>query len=161
VGFLLDDSELRLFDIIVTDNVAAGGDDINYYSVNKAASIVDPLYGEYIKRQVDGPWLIPANVKWPERRPIAGETGFTVEFDGLAVVARSHLDQNNAPYPYENDILEMWRTPYHDADSLGKGMFFDIIAIKTDGHLNDTATFTKFILTLKRRPEFGAERRLP
>ncbi len=161
MGFLLDSSELRLFDIVTSDHTAAGGDDVNYYSVNKHESKVDPLYGEYTKRQVDGPWRLPAAITWPDRQPAPGETGFTVEWDGKIEIARVHLDDRTAPYPTEDDVFEFWRSPYHDATSLGQGMFFDVIKVVTDGHLNDAASFTKFIVTLKRRTDYAAERRLP
>lgn len=160
MGFILDGSELRIFDSVTSDQTAAAGDDVNYYSLNKQASTVDPLYGEYITRQMDGPWRISASVTWAKRTPMPSETGYTVEFDGECKIARVHLDEKSAPYPTEDDIIEMFRTPYHDADSLGRGLFFDVIKADSDGYINDSPNFTKFVLTLKRRPQFGAERKV-
>jgi hypothetical protein len=101
-----------------------------------------------------------AIVKYPEYEPLADESGFGREWDAQVTISRVSLDESNAPYPSEMDIIEMWRTPYHDAWSMGKGMFFDVIKAKNDGHINDSPTFTQFVLLLKRRSQFGAERRI-
>lgn len=160
MGFVLDGSELRIFDVVTSDQTVSAGEEVNYYSVNKQTSKVDPLYGEYKHRQVDGPWRLPAAVAWPARNPQSTESGFTVEFDSQCVIARYHLDKDNVPYPTEGDMIEMFRSPYADADSMGQGYFFDIIKITADGHLNDTGNFTKFTLVLKRRPQYAPERKL-
>ena len=160
MGSLLDDSERALFDSVTTDLNRLAGDQINYYSMNRPNTKIDPLYGEAMERSIDGPYRVAAWVKWPQQNPEADEHGFGFTFDGEAVIARAELDKVRAPYPYEGDILEMWRTPFHDADSLGKGLFFDIIRVQNDGHVNDSPSFVQFRMTLKRRTQFGAERKL-
>lgn len=160
MGKILDGSELPLFDSIASDLNEAAGDIVNYYSNNKQMSKIDPIYGEYSKRQTDGPWRLPAKVDWPQQAPMSGETGYTVEFDGKVTISRIHFEQKNAPYPAEDDVIEMWRTPFHDVDSMGQGLYFDIVKVDNDGHVNDSPLFVQFILTLKRRPQFGAERRV-
>lgn len=164
MGKVLDDSELELFDCINQDMAELAGVEINFYGYDtndcQNRQKVDPLYGEPTEREIAGPFRVMAIVKYPEYEPLAEEAGFGREWDAQVTISRAILDEKNAPYPSETDIIEMWRTPYHDAWSMGKGMFFDVIKAKHDGHINGTATFTQFILTLKRRSQFGAERRL-
>ena len=160
MGRLIDGSELDFFDGVASDMNDLAGEEINYYSSNKEKSKIDPLYGEYTEHKIDGPWKVPAVPKWPEQNPVTGETGYTVEFDGICTISRVHLEEKHAPYPVEGDIVEFWRTPYHDADSMGKGLFFDVIKVNSKGYLNDSPNFVQFVLTLKRRPQFGAERKL-
>ena len=161
---VLDDSEVELFDCINKDMAEMAGVEINYYGYDTGncqnRQKVDPLYGESTEREIAGPFRVPAIVKYPEYQPLAEESGFGREWDARVTISRSHLDDIGAPYPSETDIIEMWRTPYHDAWSMGKGMFFDVIKAKHDGHINDSPTFTQFVLDLKRRSQFGAERRL-
>ena len=159
MGTILDGSELFFFDSVNSNMTEAAGIEVNYYSMNKQGSVIDPLYGEYAQREVDGPWRLSAKAEWPQRSPISGEAGYTVEFDGKCTISRVHFEEKHAPYPIEGDVLEMWRTPYHDINSLG-GLFFDILKVLNDGHLNDSPTFTQFVMTLKRRPQFAPERRL-
>lgn len=164
MGTVLDDSEVELFDCINSDLIELAGVEINFYgydptSVSNRAKI-DPLYGEPTSRDIDGPIRIPALVKYPEYQPLTEESGFGREWDAQITISRAHLDERNAPYPSEGDIVEMWRTPYHDKWSMGKGMFFDVLKAKHDGHINDTPSFTQFLLTVKRRTQFGAERRV-
>jgi hypothetical protein len=164
MGKVLDDSELELFDCINQDMIDLVGVEINYYGYDVNAvqnrQKVDPLYGEPTERNFAGPFRVMAYIQYPEYEPLAEEVGFGREWDAQVVLSRSHLDQINAPYPSEADIIEMWRTPYHDQWSLGKGMFFDVTKAKHDGHINDSPTFTQFRLFLKRRSQFGAERRI-
>jgi len=169
MGKVLDDCELELFDCINQDLIELAGTEINFYANESGGSPrsslearrkVDPLYGEPTERTIKGPIRLMGFVEYPEYSPMAEETGFGREWDAQVVISRASLDEKNAPYPSEMDIIELWRTPYHDAWSLGKGMFFDVIKAKHDGHINDTPTFTQFRLTLKRRSQFGAERRV-
>lgn len=160
MGRVLDGSEVSIHDIVISDYKEAGGDEINYYSTDKQASTVDPVYGEYSDRHIDGPWNLPAIFKWPQQNPAVGDAGYTVEFDGKCYISRFHFEDKNAPYPIENDVIEAWRTPYHDEDSMGKGLFFDIIQVNNKGHINDSAVFVEFELILKRRPQYSAERRI-
>lgn len=164
MGKVLDDSELGIFDCINQDLIELTGVEINYYAYDATAVVnrskVDPLYGEPTERNINGPIRIMALVKYPEYQPLTEDSGFSREWDAEVIISRGSLDDKNAPYPSEADMIEMWRTPYHDTWSMGKGMFFDVIRAKHDGHLNDSPTFTQFRLTLKRRSQFGAERRI-
>jgi len=165
MGKVLDGSEVDLFDCINQDMIDLTGEEINYYAYD-ATSIrnrqkVDPLYGEPTERDFGGsPHRVMALVKYPEYEPLTEEVGFGREWDATVTISRASLDEKNLPYPSEADIIEMWRTPYHDRWSMGKGMFFDVIKAKHDGHINDSPTFTQFVLTIKRRSQFGAERRI-
>ena len=160
MGSLYDDSELSLFDSYSTELPGISGDEVNYYAMNRAKTKIDPLYGEPSERGIDGPFRLNAYVQWPQFQPEAGEQGFGFEFDASCVIARATLEEANAPYPFEADILEFWRTPYHDAKSLGKGLFFDVIKVQNEGHIHDSPSFVNFKLFLKRRTQFGAERRV-
>ncbi len=160
IGKVIDGSEVFIHDMVASDLNEAAGDEINYYSLNKDSSTIDPLYGEFIDRDIDGPWKLPALVAWDQQTPMTGEAGYTVEFNGKCTISRVHFEDFHAPYPIEGDIIEMWRTPYHDIDSMGLGLFFDVVQVNNDGHINDSPTFIQFILILKRRPQFGPERRI-
>lgn len=164
MGKILDDSEVGVFDCINQDLIELTGVEINYYAYDVTAAQnrtkIDPLYGEPRERVMQGPLRIMAMVKYPEYNPLAEESGFGREWDAEVIISRAALDQKGLPYPSESDIIEMWRTPYHDMWSMGKGMFFDVVKSKHDGHINDSPTFTQFRLTLKRRSQFGAERRV-
>ena len=160
MGKLLSDCDAAYFSVTNADLNELSGDEINYYPMNPVSGKIDPLYGEHTERTPGGPYRIWASVSWPEINPQPGEAAFGVEFDGMVWISRLHLDKANAPYPSEGDIIEMWRTPYHDANSRGKGYFFDIIKAQNDGHVNDSPSFVQFKLVLKRRSQFNAERRL-
>jgi hypothetical protein len=164
MGKVLDDSEVDLFDCINSDMIELTGVEINYYPHNAQSPVnrrkIDPLYGERTEPIAAEPQRNKAIVKYPEYEPMAEESGFAREWDAKVILSRAMLDEKNLPYPSEADVIEMWRTPYHDMWSMGKGLFFDVIKAKHDGHINDTPTFTQFELTLKRRSQFGAERRI-
>jgi hypothetical protein len=164
MGKVLDDSELELFDCINQDMIELTGEEINYYPHDAqspaARRTVDPLYGERTEAIITQANRIMALVKYPEYEALTEESGFSREWDATVTISRAMLDEKNLPYPSEADVIEMWRTPYHDRWSMGKGMFFDVLKAKHDGHLNDSPTFTQFVLTLKRRSQFGAERRI-
>lgn len=160
MGTLLDDSEQEFFDCIASEITEMAGEPVNYYSLNRAKTKIDPLYGEATDRKWEGPFRVMAYVQFPNPEVIADEHGFGFDFDGMVTIPRTNLDKLKAPYPFEADVIEMWRTPYHDADSLGQGLFFDVIKVQNDGHINDSPIFVQFKLTLKRRTQFGAERRL-
>jgi len=164
MGKILDDSELEIFDCINSDLNELAGVKVNYYGYNPFSeaniALTDPLYGEPTERCFDGPFSVWAIVTYPDYQPLAEESGFGREWDSIITISRSHLDDVSAPYPSEGDIIEMWRTPFHDAWSMGEGMFFDVTKSLHDGHINDTPTFTQFKLSVKRRSQFGAERRI-
>lgn len=160
MGRLLDDSEIQLFDCIASELTELAGEEINYYGMANDEATIDPLYGEFVSRKVAGPFRIFAWLSWPQNRPDPSEQGFGEEWDGEVVISRSALDSVNAPYPHHGDVIEAWRTPYHDAVSQGKGMFFDIIQIQNEGHINDSPSFVQFRGKIKRRSEFGAERKI-
>lgn len=168
-GRILDDSEKDFFDCINSELNELSGCEVNYYAyqtaqngdeVSRVRTKMDPLYGEAKERVIAGPFRIMAQVKYPEYSPVSDEGGFGRTFDAEVTISRIHLDEQNLPYPSEADIIEMWRTPYHDDQAKGKGLFFDVVKAWNDGHINDTPTFTQFKLQLKRRTQFGAERRI-
>lgn len=160
MGRLLDDSEMALFDCIASDLNELAGDEVNFYGQDIPNSTIDPLYGEPSDRAILPPVRLWAYVKWPDESPDPSEQGFASDFDGKVVISRVAFENAHSPYPYEGDIVEIWRTPYHDANSLGRGMFFDVIKVTNDGHINDTSSFVQFELTLRRRTQYGAERKI-
>lgn len=174
MGKVLDGSEVELFDCINQDLIELAGEEINYYAQGDPRSKktrgkrrdgqgrIDPLYGEYTDASEPRfqAHRVMALIKYPEYTVLAEETGFGREWDAMVYISRAALDEKNLPYPSEADVVELWRTPYHDRWSMGKGMFFDVLKAKHDGHINDSPTFTQFELTLKRRSQFGAERRI-
>lgn len=164
MGRVLDDSEQKLFDCINSDLIELTGVKVNLYGYDPTTPAnrakIDPLYGEPTERDLTGPARIWALVKYPEYTPLTEESGFGRDWDAEVIISRFHLDEQNLAYPSESDIVELWRTPYHDAWSMGKGLFFDVVKAKHDGHINDSPTFTQFKLTVKRRSQFGAERRI-
>lgn len=164
MGKILDDSELDMFDSINADLVELAGTEVNFYAYDPTSKEnkkdIDPLYGEPTERKILGPFRLHAIIKYPEHEPTVGEEGFGREWDGEAVFSRWHLDKAHAPYPSEGDIVELWRTPFHDQWSLGKGMYFDVIRVKPDGHLNGMPAFTQFRCTLKRRSQYAPERKI-
>jgi hypothetical protein len=160
MGRLLNDCDASYFDKINAEVNELSGEEVNYYAMNAVAGKVDPLYGEHTERSPDGPYKVWGSISWPQMSVNTTESGIGVDFDGMITVSRSHLDQRNIPYPSEGDIMEFWRTPYHDVNSRGKGLFFDIIKAEGDGYVNDSPIFTQFKIYLKRRSQYGAERRI-
>lgn len=164
MGRVLNDCDRDLFDKINSDLNELAGIEVNYYGYDPYSTEnvkhIDPLYGEPTERELSGPWRVVAIVKYPTYQPIADESGFGRDWDAEVFISRIHLEEKNAPYPSEGDVIEMWRTPFHDAWSMGEGMFFDVIKAQHDGHVNDSPSFTQFKLGLKRRSQFGAERRI-
>ena len=164
MGRVLNDCERDLFDKINRELNELAGVQINYYGYNPFdpdnCVNIDPLYGEPEDRNFAGPYRVWALVKYPEYQPLAEEVGFGRDWDAVVTISRSHLDEQGAPYPTEGDVIEMWRTPFHDAWSMGVGLFFDVIKASPDGYINDSPSFTQFKLGVKRRSQFGAERRI-
>lgn len=160
MGKLFNDRELDFFDSINAELIALAGERINYYSQNRNCSKMDPLYGEFTERNFDGPYEMEALFRWPPMTTTSSEQGLGFEWQCEVVMSRSLVEKAHAPYPQEGDIVEVWRTPFHDANSRGKGMFFDIIQVQSDGQVFDSPSFTQFKCTLKRRSEFAAERKI-
>ena len=160
MGRLLNDCEAGYFDSIASEVNSLAGTQINFYNLRPVAGEIDPLYGEHTSRAPVGPIKMWATFEWPQVTPESGEPGFHLEFDCQCYIARVDFDKINAEYPYEGDVIEAWRTPYHIERSKGTGLFFDVIKVENDGHVNDSPTFVQFRLSLKRRTEYNAERRL-
>lgn len=160
MGKLLCEREVDFFDIFVVEQIELAGEEVNFYGQDLVKTKIHPLFGEPTQRVIGGPTRMYALVKWPASTIDAGEHGFGVEFDSMVTIARKTFEDKHSEFPYPGDIIEMWRTPYHDAASLGSGLFFDVIKVDTKGHVHDSALFTKFEMTLKRRTQYGAERKI-
>jgi hypothetical protein len=165
--FELNDNEKAFFDSIAQEQIDIAGTVADFFSQQVEQSTRDPLYDEPTERVWSQPYRIKVWVAWPQSAPVVGEHGFKFEFTGQAWIPRKTLEDANAPAPFEGDVLRFWKLPFFDDFGVArdkrltnKGWFFDVTNSDPDGHINDTATFVGFKLDLKRRSEFGAERRI-
>ena len=164
--FAISDTERALFVHFADEHTQMIATDCDFFSQQVDKSTRDPLYDEPLERSFTKPFSIRAWFSWPSSTPVTGEEGFRFAFQSQAWIPILQLENVGAPTPFEGDILRVWNVPYWNELGAagekikGAGMFFDITNADTDGHINDQATFTGFRVDLKRRTEFGAERRL-
>jgi len=165
--FRLRDSERFLFDLWASETARIWGIPLEYYFLDVAKSKRDPLYDEPTNRKYSRAYKLEAWVQMPTQNPIASEEGFRVHFDGTAWIARVDLETIKAPSdPREGDVIHFWDIPQFKEDAAANnripnaGYYFDIVNVIPDGHLFDTPSFVGYKLTIKRRSEFGAERRI-
>ena len=161
--FRLDASELQMHDHIAQEPVNAEGTDCELFCRNLQKSKIDPLYSEPAETVFDGPYLLIAQVEWPEFTPEVGEEGFRGVWPSGCWIPRKTVEEVNARPPREGDILRFWKLPYFDERASNNqhltfaGYFFDIIKVNDDGHIHDTAAFVGFRCDLKRKSSFGPE----
>lgn len=165
--FMLDSSELQLFDCIAGDHVRAIGLEIEYYSLSTADSKRDALYDEPGEFAFKGPWVISANFEYDGAQPTAQEEGKLTEATGKLWIARKELEDHHAPSPNEGDVIRMWDNPHFniveavDGEAIpGSGFYFDVINVDPSGYLFDNHAFVGFALDLKRRTVFTPERKI-
>jgi len=165
-AFRLADGEIQLFDGFAQEVNGIAGIDIEFFSLSLKKSKRDPLYDEPTERVWSKPYKFRAWIAAPSQTPVVGEEGFRVHFDASAWLARKDLEDVQAPNPNEGDVIHFWNTPFFNNQAGAKetvpkaGFYFDVIQVTPDGHLHDTPSFVGFRCLLKRRSEFGAERKI-
>jgi hypothetical protein len=165
--------ELALQDQYAQEHVRNVGTPLNYYILSRTGSQeentgtqLDPLYSEPTRRDFSDPYKIFAHINWPQ-------TNFETRDDGTHIIiitnmwiARKELEDAGVKHPQPGDVVHFWDLPYfnllaaNDREVEGAGMYFDVLEVRTDGHLFDTPYFTGYKIDIKRRTEFGAERKL-
>lgn len=165
--FVLDGSDGPLFDHFAQEHTAASGTEILYWHQDLETSLRDPLYDEPIDRVWRGPFKLKGFVEYMEGQPQMSENGMTVRWQGRIFIARLELEQSNAPAPLEGDVLKFWENKFFQEHSVNgdesipnAGYYFDVINADDVGHVHDSDRFVGFNLTVQRRTEFTAERRL-
>jgi len=163
---LLDGSELCYFDSLLEEHIQITGTPIEYYHQDLAKSRRDPLYDEPIERAWKGPYRLKGFVEYIPSQSEMREEGFRVTWNGTVFLPRKALEDLGAPSPLQGDVLRFWENKFfqkHAAggrEEPGAGYYFDVIHVDDDQHLFDTALFLGFKLTVARRTEFSAERRV-
>ena len=164
--FELSDTEKFLFSHFADEHIRIIGTSCDYFAQQISKATRDPLYDEPTERSWTKPFRIKAWVSWPSTTPVLGEEGFRFALQTQAWIPRAELERHDVPAPFEGDILRFWNTPFFNAvgtagESVkGGGLFFAVVNADSDGHINDTASFTGFRVDMKRRTEFGEERRI-
>lgn len=161
--FRLDATEIQMWDLYAQEPIQASGTDCELFTRNLRKSTIDPLYSEPAQTVFDGPYLLRANVEWPEFTPEVSEEGMRAVWPSGCWIPRKTIEEVNARPPREGDILRFWKLPYFDERSSNDqhlhfaGFFFDVIKVNDDGHLHDNSAFVGFRCDLKRKSSFGAE----
>ncbi len=158
--------ELKLHDQYAKEHTRRIGTQVDYFCLNIPDSIIDPVYGEAIAHNFSKAFKIFGYLSWPNPSFDAREDGTHTTFTGSLWLARKELEDVGMPLPREGDVVRFWDTAYYnfaaanDRKVEGAGMFFDVFECKDDGHLFDSPYFVGFKLDIKRRTEFGPERKL-
>lgn len=165
--FRLTDQERFIFDIWAQESTNEWGTDAQLFSLDTFGSNHDPLYMEPTLRKWSKPYKIRAWVSKPTQNPIVSEDGFRIHFDATAWVSRKELEDAGAPAPREGDVLQFWHLPQFNVDAAARtpgipnsGYYFDVLNATPSAHLFDTPTFVGYELKIKRRSEFGPERKI-
>jgi len=169
--FSFSEQEACVFDSITKEFTEAIGTSMYFWHQDLEASIRDPLYDEPIDRVWAGPYKLKGYVEYMEGQPQMQEQGMTVRWQGELYIARSSLEDAGAPAPLEGDVLRFWDNRFFTDHSVNTdkdavdgtpkpGYYFDVINADDTGHIFDEAHFTMIKLTVMRRTEFTAERRL-
>jgi hypothetical protein len=164
--FRLCDGERFLFDTWAVEHVRIQGTQIDFWSLDLAKSIKDPLYDEPSKRVWKGPFRLTGYMEYAPSAPEAREEGFRTTWASSIWLARKELEEAHAPSPFAGDVIRVWNTPFYKDDGVdgeevpGSGYYFDIVDADHDGHLFDNSSFVGFRCDIVRRTEFTPERRL-
>jgi len=162
----LNEEEGRYFSDIAQEHVNIAGTYIDYYHLDIAKSIKDPLYDEASEREFIGPYRMKAYVSYPEQQPTVEAQGTILNWDCIAWISRRDIEEKKAPPPAPGDVIRIWKIPFfQDAASFdetipGAAFYFNVLNSNTDGHLFDTSTFVGFRVTLRRRTDMAPERRI-
>lgn len=166
--FALDGRDAAMFDHFAQEHTNASGTDLLLWHQNLEESVRDPLYDEPIEREWDGPFAFKGYVEYMAGTPQMQEEGMSVRWQGTIWVARKELEDSKVPAPLEGDVLRFWDNKFFTEHSVnaeeaalhGAGYYFDVINVDDDGHVQDSDHFVGLTITVMRRTEFTAERRL-
>ena len=159
-------NEIYLADRDAQEHVRQIGTKIEYYELDTKNSIVDPLYNEPIQRKFSKAYIMYVYVSWPNPEFMVREDGVHTVYSGSIWMARREAEVVGLESPRPGDVVRFWDIPFFNnqaangRDIDGAGLFFDVIEVKDDGHLYDTPYFVGFKIDLRRRTEFGPERKL-
>jgi len=159
--------ERNLFDIFSREQSAiiAGGE-ADLYLRDKGRSRKDPLYGEPTRSVWVGPYRLKVYLQNPVPSPMTTPQGYRNEWNGEVWIPRTEIELRSIRGPDNGDVIQMWKIPFYDALSVEQtsvpraGFYFDVERVHSDGIAAMAPIFVGFKLTLKRRSEFTAERRV-
>ena len=165
--FRLSDSEKDLLQSYAGEQTKIAGVPVDYWCVNAVDTVKDPLYAEPIERKFVGPFRFFAIFQAPEQDVSTAEEGMAARFTSTCSIPRKSFEDAGAPLPGPGDVLNVWNLPIYVAQSTveanpleGAGYYFDVLQANPDGYINDSPTFVRWTLPLKRRTLFTPERRL-
>lgn len=165
---VLSASEQRLFDSVANELVSVAGTTILYFVLDLNNSKRDALYDEPVERVWKGPYVMKAHVETPNGVPEAREEGFRTTWECTVWIPREAFDGVKLPGPAEGDAIQFWDNPWWNIQEAAQGeenipnvgMYLDVIQIDPDGILFDNPSFVGFKMTVRRKSEFTAERRI-
>jgi len=160
------DQELALMDSITVERTKASGTTLEFYYRDLLSSLKSQ-YGDETKVW-RGPYVMAADVKWPEKTPEATEQGGKATWEATAWIPRKLYDDLRLQGPKVGDVVRVWKMPYYRAYGQSDltsetaqaqaGYYFTVDKVADKGHVFDTGTFMGFELTIKRDSEFTPER---
>lgn len=158
--------ERALFDSVATEVTTIAGTQVEYWAIDVAGSVRDPLYSEPSLRKFKGPYLINIWVGYSNSTPDVTSRGFRNTWATSAWIPRTAVEKANMPTPVEGDIFGVWKLPFFADDSSPSkftptgGYYFNVGNVSEDGHLFDNGEFVGFTLEIARNTEFTPERRI-
>lgn len=158
--------ELMIADRDAQEHTRQVGTKIKYFQLDIKYSKIDPLYDEPIEPKYSGAFNLYAYVSWPNPEFMVRDDGVHTVMQSAVWIARKEAEDVGLNKPKPGDIILFWDIPYfrnvatNGREIDGASMFFDVIEVKDDGHLYDTPYFVGFKIDIKRKTEFGAERKL-
>lgn len=164
--FTVADTRSFFHDLQAVEHVRITGQTLDFYSLDREHSTIDPVYNEPIDTAWLGPYNLSARISRPQRSVEADETGRRGKWDGKVWIPRLVVEKAGAPKPKEGDVVRFWSLPYFALDGNlntevpQAGYCFDVTLVEDEAHIHDTPTFVGFALTLVRRSEFTPERKL-
>lgn len=156
-------AELFLHDVWSMERVRNYGTEVDFYSLDKASTTKDPVYGEPIERAFKGPYRILCHVDYPAQNPSPDLAGLVYVWPSGAWIPRKALELVKARPPKEGDVIRFWNNPYFNEQSVNsadvpvKGYFFTVTKVNETGHLGDTPLFVGYSTELTRRTEYTPE----
>lgn len=164
----LGDEERAFFDSVAVEQMSIAGTPLDYYALDRANSIKDPLYNEASERIYAGPFRVWAYISDPESTPEVRDEGVDTSWTAKCWIPRKVLDDAGCPVPNEGDVIVVWNTPFHEDWSAGTAaetppgsMYaFDCTNVNDMGHLFDNSAFIGYEIDVKRRTFFTPERRI-
>lgn len=150
---------------LAAEEIAQSSTPILYFRQDRLGTTWDPVYNEPRKLAFRPGLVLPGRVQKPEKQVDAGERGQKTRWDAVLWLAVATWPNLQDP-PREGDVVGFWDVPYFRKTAVANetipaaNHYYDVIRVDTDGHVNMTATFVAWEITLVRRTEFAPERRL-